>query len=239
MLLFGYLDVWMAKMISSYLSLSGVKTSPTLIEQALAELDAALHVEHDNDTSKIEAVWSYLIPELGEGGSCSLFGQLQEAPFELETYISKNQENRLQLEKLYAIVNFVVDKTQVDWFGIYANTLTAEGEQLLKLAYHGAPSRPLFPLNEDFAKISNNVQVALSSKGRIVNNVAEYVAQGGEYYTCDPKVQSEACLPMFDNISGCIGIIDAEAFSTGIFDEQVLAVLVAACIKIPQYLPRS
>jgi putative methionine-R-sulfoxide reductase with GAF domain len=69
--------------------------------------------------------------------------------------------------------------------------------------------------------------------------VAEYVAQGGEYYTCDPKVQSEACLPMFDNISGCIGIIDAEAFSTGIFDEQVLAVLVAACIRIPQYLPRS
>ena len=235
MLTFGYLDVWMAKMISSYLSLSGVTTSPSLVEQALAELDAFLNSEQGT----ANAVWSYLIPELGEGGSCSLFGQLQDAPFELESYINNNQENNVLLEKLNAIVQFVVDKTQVDWFGIYANTLTPEGEQLLKLAYHGAPSRPLFPLTEDFAKISNNVQVALSSKGRVVNDVAEYVAQGGEYYTCDPKVQSEACLPMFDNISGCTGIIDAEAFTTGIFDEQVLAVLVAACIRIPQYLPRS
>lgn len=235
MLSFRYLDVWMAKMISSYLSLSGVTTSPLLVEQALAELDAFLNSEQ----STVDAVWSYLIPELGEGGSCSLFGQLQDAPFELESYINNNQENKVLLKKLNAIVQFVVDKTQVDWFGIYANTLTPEGEQLLKLAYYGAPSRPLFPLTEDFAKISNNVQVALSSKGRVVNDVAEYVAQGGEYYTCDPKVQSEACLPMFDNISGCTGIIDAEAFSTGIFDEQVLAVLVAACIRIPQYLPRS
>ena len=38
-----------------------------------------------------QIVWQYLIPELGEGGSCSLFGQLQEAPFELTQYIFKKQ----------------------------------------------------------------------------------------------------------------------------------------------------
>ena len=93
MLSFGYLDVWMAKMISSYLSLSGVTTSPSLVEQALAELDAFLNSEQ----STVDAVWSYLIPELGEGGSCSLFGQLQDAPFELKSYINNNQENNVLL----------------------------------------------------------------------------------------------------------------------------------------------
>lgn len=221
-------------MVIGYLSLSGLTVSETLINTALQQLEQ--HLESGITAS---AVWQYQIPELGEGGSCSLFGQLQDTPFEIEQFINKVPENQSSLDLLQSIVNYVVEHTGVEWFGIYSEVLTSEGPQLLKLAYHGAPSRPLFPLTEAFAQISNNVQVALSGKARVINNVASYVADGGEYYTCDPKVQAEACLPMFHNESGCIGIVDAEAFQKDIFSEQVLAILIAACIKIPQYLPKQ
>ena len=80
------------------------------------------------------------------------------------------------------------------------------------------------------------MQVALSHQGRIINNVEHYLAQGGQYYTCDPKVKAEVCLPLFNTQKECIGIVDAEAFNADFFDEKILAILVACCIKIPHFL---
>jgi putative methionine-R-sulfoxide reductase with GAF domain len=220
-------------MVSSYLDLAQLSIDPRLIDTALAELDLFLN----DESNSVQAVWSYRIPELGEGGACSLFGHLQDEPFELSSILDKSENTQVCLTKLQAIVDFVSRRTLVDWFGIYQTRVTPEGPQLLKLAYVGAPSRPLFPVNEQFAATSNNVQTVMSHHARVINDVQAYVEAGGEYYTCDPKVQAETCLPLFDSANNCIGIIDAEAFSKEFFTPDVLALLIAVCIKIPQYLP--
>ena len=100
-------------MIDVYLSRSNTKVSSSLVSQSLADLD--LWLKENNKSS--EASWSYLIPELGEGGSCSLFGKLQEVPFQLDEFLIRSNENNILLNKLNAIIEFVVDKTKVDWFG--------------------------------------------------------------------------------------------------------------------------
>lgn len=218
-------------MINSYLQHAQLDVDANLIAAAVDKLD------HYFLHSVLPDVrWQYLIPELGEGGACSLFGHLQAEPFKLSDHLNQDQQTELKLANLQRIVDFVREYTGVDWFGIYQTTDTAQGPQLLKLAYYGAPSRPLFPLTAAFATGSNNVQVALSKTGRIINNVQQYLAQGGEYYTCDPKVKSEVCLPLFDQHNACVGIIDAEAFNSDFFNQTTLSVLIAACIKIPQYL---
>ncbi|KZN66992.1 GAF domain-containing protein [Pseudoalteromonas luteoviolacea] len=218
-------------MISAYLDKTQTILEPALVKSKIAMLEEHLSTRH------AQPVWSYKIPELGEGGSCSLFGHLQEAPFLLNDYIDDGEENEVCLSKLQAIVEFVHNQTGVDWFGIYqARSIEAE-QQLLKLAYQGAPSRPLFPINEQFAATSNNIQTVISARSRIINDIPAYITQGGEYYTCDPKVQSEVCLPLLDENFECVGIIDAEAFSKDFFTADNLSVLVAACMKITHYLP--
>ncbi|MFY8326174.1 GAF domain-containing protein [Pseudoalteromonas sp. ZZD1] len=218
-------------MVSSYLSLAQLDVPQQLVSSELTKLESYLS---NNDRPAIN--WEYQIPELGEGGACSLFGYLQEAPFKLTDYLKQDSHTTEKLTQLQRIVNYVVEQTGVDWYGIYQNTATDEGAQLLKLAYFGAPSRPLFPLTKEFAAGSNNVQVALSAKGRVINNVEQYLAAGGEYYTCDPKVKAEACLPLFDEQNNCVGIVDGEAFNNDFFDQQTLALLIACCIKIPHFL---
>lgn len=184
-----------------------------------------------------QIVWQYLIPELGEGGSCSLFGQLQEAPFELTQYIAANEPNTQALAALASIVSFVEKQKLIDWFGIYQSRQIEGQTQLLKLSYFGNPSRPLFPVDENYARISNNAFVALHGKGRVINNVEQYVANGGEYYTCDPAVKSEVCLPYFSESGEVLGIIDAEAFENDVFNQDALALLQAICEVVPNYLP--
>ncbi len=218
-------------MISTYLSIAQLDLPENLIAEQLSSLEHYL-----GQATLPDVRWQYQIPELGEGGACSLFGYLQDEPFKLKNYIVDDAQNTNKLAKLQQIIDFVVAQTQVDWFGIYQVINTAEGSQLLKLVYHGAPSRPLFPITEAFAKGSNNVQVVLSKQGRVINNVADYLANGGEYYTCDPKVKAETCLPLLSDKNECLGIIDAEAFNYDFFDQQTLALLVACCIKIPQLL---
>ncbi|WP_105258522.1 GAF domain-containing protein [Pseudoalteromonas sp. T1lg88] len=201
--------------------------SQTLQYQALLQEYLA------NTSAQVQ--WQYLIPELGEGGACSLFGHLQEEPFSLREHLDIDAE--AQLAKLQGIVDFVVQQSGVDWFGIYQSRDIQGQSQLLKLAYHGAPSRPLFPITPEFAATSNNVQVVSSGKARIINNVEDYVASGGEYYTCDPKVKAESCLPLYSQKGKVVGIIDAEAFSTDFFTPERIALLVAASKEIVAHLP--
>ncbi len=103
----------------------------------------------------------------------------------------------------------------------------------MKLSYFGAPSRAEFPLTAEFAAISNNVTVGLSGKARIINDVPAYLATGGEYYTCDPKVLAEACIPLFDGSGQVTGIIDSEAFAKDFFNGRELALLIATALVVP------
>ncbi|EKE73726.1 GAF domain-containing protein [Gallaecimonas xiamenensis] len=178
------------------------------------------------------AHYLYQVPELGEGGACSLFGQLAEEPYDLRPIMGgQNADNDALLARLNAAVEHVTAQTQVDWLGLYPAKVNPIGDKVLvKYAYCGAPSRPEFPLTAEFATISNNATVGLSGRGRLIQDVAAYLKDGGEYYTCDPKVQAELCIPLYDEAGNTIGILDAEAFSPDYFSDEKLAVFVGLAL---------
>ena len=188
--------------------------------------------------AEIAPQWQYQVPELGEGGSCSLFGQLAAEPYDLEkTLGGKTPANIRLLQQVTSVVQFYRQHSRSQWFGVYQTRINPQGETVLvKLAYFGAASRAEFPLTPEFAAISNNSTVGMTGKGRIINNVESYVAAGGEYYTCDPKVQAEACLPLLAKDGRVLGIIDAEAFEQHIFSGAELALLIAVAVSLQVYL---
>lgn len=222
-------------MIDRYLQKSELSL-PTDIQQLVDEQVAMMQSRLQGASDKSDQeLFSYPVPELGEGGSCSLFGQVADQPFDLTSVLGKpNEFSRKVLSKLHSVVDYVVAKTNLDWFGIYQTVKPAndENKRLVKLAYEGAISRSEYPLNDQYAQISNNVQVGLTGESKVINNVTEYVEQGGAYYTCDPKVKAEACLPIYDANNNVIGIIDAEAFNDNFFDSRCIALLVASCVVI-------
>lgn len=202
------------------------------------------------ETQQPELRLQYQVPLLGEGGTCSLFGELDETPFDLSSVLSESQLDFVKPAQI--ICDWVKEKTNVDWFGIYLlRPDTTEQQQLTKLAYFGAPSRAEFPVNESFAQISNNSKVALTGEERVVNNVKAYVADGGEYYTCDPKVQSELCWPILStnlddkNSTGSnteskiLGIIDAECFETDRFTPEIQEIFKTVCRVLSTLLSKQ
>ncbi|MHC4055894.1 hypothetical protein, partial [Bradyrhizobium sp. 25ACV] len=62
-------------MINSYLQQAQLSADTRLISAELTALEQALA-----STSLPEVRWHYQIPQLGEGGACSLFGYLQDEP---------------------------------------------------------------------------------------------------------------------------------------------------------------
>lgn len=191
---------------------------------------------------------SYQVPMLGEGGTCSLFGELDETPFNLHSEL-KAQELAV-LKDVQSVVDWVKAQTNVDWFGVYLARENKQNEKVLtKLAYFGKPSRAEFPLNEEFSALSNNVTVALTGQSKVINDVTEYRNNGGEYYTCDPHVNSELCLPIFalhdsqnknallaSEEQKIVGIIDVECFATNCFDDQQKELFSAVCEKLSELL---
>ncbi len=184
--------------------------------------------------TNIEVQWSFRVPELGDAGACSLFGQLAEQPYDLTEILGgRTAANRRLLAEITAIVQYYREHSRSQWFGVYQSRLNVAGEPVLvKLAYFGAESRAEFPLTAEFAKGSNNSAVGLSGQGRLINDVNAYVAEGGGYYTCDPKVKSEACLPLFGANNQLVGILDSEAFERHFFVGEELALLIAVATTL-------
>ena len=186
----------------------------------------------------VASLYQYRVPELGENGACSMPDMLADEPYDLAATLGGIQpETTLRLATLRNLVQQVARETGCGWLGIYQARDVADGRALVKLAYTGKPSRAEFPLTTEFAEHSNNSTVGLSGKGRMIDSVDAYVAEGGAYYTCDADVQSEACLPMFDDAGTLVGIVDAEDSRPGFFAGEVLARIVALCLVAPGSLP--
>lgn len=223
--------------INLYLEQSGLTAllqgQETAIEQAVATLKTQLAA-----AVAPAVTWSYQVPELGEGGACSLFGQLAEEPYDLAATLGQSEATAVALSQLTAVVQNYQQSNDSDWFGIYQKRQNPQGETVLvKLAYFGAASRAEFPLTAEFAQISNNSTVGLTGKAKVINDVTAYLTAGGEYYTCDPKVLSEACLPLLNTKGELAGIIDAEAFKRQAYHTDALVRLVAICLVLPDLLP--
>ena len=72
--------------IVRYLHLSGLLPETELQQQALQHAVANYVSQYQQVLTNSEAPaiqWQYQVPELGEGGACSLFGQLAEQPYDL------------------------------------------------------------------------------------------------------------------------------------------------------------
>jgi len=225
-------------LIDQYIYLSGVELVdlPSNFFSVIEDYQRELSTMNDNSHAEIK--WQYQVPELGEGGSCSLFDQLSEQPYDLTAILGGMSEfNAKLLKQVTAIVDFYQKSSGSQWFGVYQKRINQAGDTVLvKLAYYGAPSRAEFPLTQAFAAMSNNSTVGLSGKARIINDVGLYLSAGGEYYTCDPKVQSEACLPLFSDDGELVGIVDSEAFAKNVFIGNELALLLSVAVKLGSVL---
>lgn len=182
-----------------------------------------------------EEFFTYRVPLLGPGGACSLQGELAPDPFDLRPVLGLAGQNPEQLHShtetrrlaiLRRTCRLLARATQADWTGIYQVVESEQGPELVKMAYQGRASRARFPLNEQFAQMSNNSKAALSKRGVLVEDVAEHLAEGKPYYECDPRVKSELCLPLVHH-GRTLGLIDVESFKAHHFtlERRLMAVL--------------
>jgi putative methionine-R-sulfoxide reductase with GAF domain len=187
----------------------------------------------------LDTLYAYPVPLLSEDGSCSLIEELAPAPYDLRDILGAPSEAvTRKLILLNQLAEHATQLTGADWLGVYqARNNARQDRVLVKLAYRGRPSRAEFPLNEVFAKGSTNGAVGLSGRARVIDDVAAFTAAGGGFYVCDEAVQSEACLPLFDEAGAIIGIIDAEAAPKDFFNEDRLTNVIAAALIAPALLP--
>lgn len=198
-----------------------------------------LQLKKFEDSITPDRILRYPVPKLGDNGSCSLIDELEDEPYDLSFWF--NHDINDSLKKLTDISNKLKaanEKISADWLGVYAVGVRDNAPQLVKLVYTGIPSRAEFPLNEEFAKISNNSRVGLSGIGAVIHDVPAWCEALGSYYTCDTSINSEVCLPIINQKNEVIGIIDAEAKNKKFFDENKLTWLIAFTIVLSESLEK-
>jgi putative methionine-R-sulfoxide reductase with GAF domain len=220
-----------------YLSRTGLDLSVAVLSQAQSAFSKVLEVAKSKGAaSNPGELYAYKVPKLSVDGICSLRGEFEAKPYDLAAVLGgRSPLTTARLAALDSVVGALQESLHVDWLGVYQARRTHDAV-LVKLAYRGNPSRAEFPLTAAFAAKSNNSAVAMSGKARIINDVMAHLAKGGAYYECDPNVQAEACLPIFEGES-VIGIIDAEHSAKHAFSIERTAMLVAFCLELPTLLP--
>ncbi len=229
--------------LEAYRAATGLTVEATAFSTAQKQFEAA--VEAARSTSMpgtpraLAALYEFTVPKLSADGTCSLVEQLDPTPYDLSAALGgRLMETTLSLITLRSLIDAAAELLKVDWLGLYQVRPLPSGPALVKLSYVGAPSRAEFPLTPDFAKRSNNVTVALNKKALILADVQAHVAAGGAYYECDPKVRSEACLPLVSPQGAVVGIIDAEHSTISRFDGTAVAILTALAIEAVTHLPK-
>lgn len=224
-----------------YLARTKLTCDITLVRDAQRELWGVLEDSRHRSLpaipSAMDRYYRFKVPRLAPDGSCSLPGELEKEPYDLgATLGGRTPQLTATFLTIDSFLEHVMKKSGAAWLGVYQARTTAKGPTLVKLSYKGGPSRAEFPLTIDFAKKSTNVAVALSGAATLISDVKAHLAAGGAYYQCDPKTQSELCLPVFDQ-GGVIAVVDAEHPQAGHFDAARQAMLVALALELPAVLP--
>jgi putative methionine-R-sulfoxide reductase with GAF domain len=227
-----------------YMTRAGLTVSPSAIREAQTSLwdvlEEAKKTSLPATPTSLNRLYQFRVPKLSPDGSCSLHDELDPVPYDLTQVLGgRTVDLSVRLLTLNSLVTATAKLTQSDWLGIYQARTFEAAHALVKLASVGIASRAEFPLTEAFAQHSNNSAVGRSGRARVLNDLRAHRDQGGAYYECDPRVQAEACLPLFSEAGAVIGIIDAEAASAGVYDEQRLGILVALALEAPNHLPET
>ncbi|KAJ5080608.1 free methionine-r-sulfoxide reductase [Anaeramoeba ignava] len=196
------------------------------------------------NSEEINQLYYYEIPEQTNDGVCSRSGKLAKEKFNLAKVIfdknieANDQESTLannpNTQRLWKLNQSLKSLKEIigngaDWAGIYRIIKSDSDDPfLIKEAYYGEPSRPIFPLDQDFQKRSNNSYVATHGKCRILNDIDSIIENQDSdaiYYMCSAKVKSELCSPIFFNHQ-IVGIIDVESWQKNYFNlERILQVM--------------
>jgi len=200
-------------------------------------LDEAKSVSVPSTPTSLAKLYEFKVPKVGPDGTCATFDELEEKAYDLTGVLNgRNFVSTTRLMTLDALVEHCQHALGVGWLGIYQARETERGAALVKLAYRGAPSRAEFPLTPEFAAKSNNSTVAMTGEAKVINDLPAYLASGGAYSECDPKVKAEVCLPILTD-AGAVGVVDAEHSVAQWFTTERLALLVALAIELPKLLP--
>ena len=265
-LVFCYSCHYMHHELQSYLHQAGLNISSTDVDPVFAQgLHTSLAAMPEN-SHQVEALFTYPVPKLSPGSSCSIHGEREDKPFDVRTILNPFTSSftgdyslTTSLFRMNLIAALLHAAVQSDWTGIYGRYGTTNGPALVKLAYCGRPSRAIFPLTKEFAAHSNNSTVGLTGKAILVKSVRAHLEEGKPYYECDAAVQSELCLPIFSNrhpepsrrtveaslsdLSNVIGIIDLESFRENHFTDERILKAAFVCAKLSdvlsQLIPQS
>lgn len=226
----------------AYLSRTGLAVPERAVRDAQTKLwevlEEARKASIPATPHALSRLYSYKVPKLSDDGSCSLVNELSPTPYDLTDALGgRGMRSTLSLMVLNGFLDSAQQHSGLDWLGIYQARARGAGRALVKLASRGVPSRAEFPLTEAFSAKSNNVAVALSGQPRVIADVKAHLEAGGASYECDPKVRSEACLPIFARDGSVVGVVDAEHSVANAFDEAHLGWVVALACEAPQHLP--
>ncbi|MEW5741346.1 MAG: GAF domain-containing protein [Myxococcota bacterium] len=227
---------------TDYAKRVGVEVERSLVREAQTSLWNVLEEAKKRSLpatpSALNQLYLIQVPRLSADGSCSLHGELDPTPYDLGKVLGgRTTRTSMCLLILDELLEHVANRTGLEWLGVYQARDVGGGQALVKVAYSGKPSRAEFPLTDDFAKLSNNVAVALSGKARVIQDVKAHVGAGGAYYECDKDMQSEACLPLLDAKGAVVGILDAESAQKNGFTGERLAMLAVLATEVVSHLP--
>jgi len=185
------------------------------------------------------SLYTYPVPMLTQDGACSVLDELAPVPYDLAGILGgRSEQSTRRLALLERLVERAQETTGSDWVGVYQRRQTPAGHPVLvKLSYVGRPSRAEFPLTAEFAAGSTNSTVGLTGRALVIDDVKKHLEAGGGFYVCDGEVQSEACLPLFDEARNVVGILDAEAKPKSFYGATRLATLAALAIVASAVLP--
>ena len=128
-------------LLDTYWERSGLAASlPASLNTA--EFAAAIQAHRDAlraltpDPAAVQ--WQYRVPELGEGGSCSLFGQLAAEPYDLSRILGgRTPQSQTLLATATAVTTYYQQHSRSHWFGIYQARPNTAGEPVLGTAGQG------------------------------------------------------------------------------------------------------
>jgi len=191
---------------------------------------------------------AYRVPTETEDGTCSLPDKLAATPFNTRAVLQcsclppSGQPAGLpeaadvrRAAGLRGVCEAIAAATGSEWVGVYERLAVGSafggGEALLKLAYVGSPSRALFPLTPAFAALSNNSTVGMSGCAVVIDDAGS-MDSDTPYYKCDGRVLSEYCAPIVSREGIILGIVDAEAWRSGVYTAAARGLILDACAQL-------
>lgn len=104
-------------MAAEYCSHAGIAVGQDneLIQRIIPELHSRIEATVEERISSGEPLYQYRVPKLGEGGACSLFGQLAPEPYDLRGAIGESDAKTRFLARLDRLVEATHSETKADW----------------------------------------------------------------------------------------------------------------------------